>query len=312
MELTKARLSALVLLTTAVGYVLASLDGMDWLRFTWTVLGTALAAGSASAFNQVWEINRDRLMLRTRNRPLPSGTMSVTHSILAATIMGAGGVAMLALFVNNAAAGLALTTIVLYVLLYTPLKVRSTLNTLVGAVCGALPPMIGWVAATNRLDEGAWVLGAILFIWQLPHFFALAWLYRKDYERGGYAMLPVIDRDGHITCQVIIITCLMLLPLGLLATLLDVAGYVYAMGSLLLGLWMFALCVRLYFERTDANARRVFLASIAYLAALLCLLVIDRGPVGHGNQWALTSSASAYAAETMPLQVDLTVERAED
>jgi len=284
MQLTKARLSALVLLTAGVGFILGSpvgqsAAGLDWWRLAWTMLGTALAAGSASALNQFIEINRDALMLRTRHRPLPSGNMSLTHCLIAAIAMGVTGVALLAALVNVTAAVLALTTIVLYVLAYTPLKVRSTLNTLVGAVCGAIPPMIGWVAAAGTLNRGAWVLAAILFVWQIPHFMALAWLYREDYQRGGYAMLPVVDRDGRLTCRVVVLTAALLLPVGLLAALLGVAGAVYAAISLLLGAWMVALSLRLYFNRTHANARGVFLASITYLPLLMCLMVIDRGPM---------------------------------
>jgi len=278
LQLTKARLSALVLLTTAVGFVLGSLETLDWMRLAFTVIGTALAAGCASAINQLMEIRRDGLMHRTRHRPLPSGAMTSVHAMSAAALMGVGGVAMLATLVNIDAAWMALLTIMLYVVLYTPMKSRSTLNTFVGAVCGALPPMIGWVAATGSMDVGGWVLGAILFVWQIPHFLALAWLYREDYQRGGYAMLPVIDRAGQMTCNIIVLTSLLLLPLGLMATLLGVAGLGYAVGSVLLGLWMTALSLRLHRHRTHANARGVFLASITYLPLLMCLLVIDRGP----------------------------------
>jgi len=277
-ELTKARLSLLVLMTTAVGFVMASQRSIDWWLLLWTVLGTALAAGAAGAINQLMEVRRDLLMHRTRSRPLPSGSMSRAHGVIAATVMGVGGVTILATLVNLQAAALSLATIVIYAAIYTPMKPRSTLNTLVGAICGALPPMIGWVAATGRLDVGAWLLGAVLFVWQIPHFLALAWLYREDYQRGGFAMLPVIDPTGAITCQVVVVTSLTLLPLGLLLAILGVAGVVYALGSLLLGLWMVILSVRLYLNRTHANARGVFLASITYLPLLLSLLVIDRGP----------------------------------
>lgn len=280
MELTKARLSALVLLTAAVGFILGSgTSGIDWLRLLWTVAGTGLAAGCASALNQIGEVALDKRMVRTRLRPLPSGAMSIGHSFIAAMVMGVSGEAILAAFVNLAAAYMALLTILIYVLIYTPLKTRSTMNTIVGAVCGAIPPMIGSVAAKGSLDIGAWVLGGILFVWQIPHFLALAWLYREDYARGGFVMLPVLDREGRLTCQVVVLTSLLLLPLALLATLLNVAGYIYAIGSILLGLWMLLLCIRLSVNRTDANARRVFLASIMYLPLLMCLLVIDRGAV---------------------------------
>ena len=280
LELTKARLSAMVLLTAAVGFVLGSGDHIDWTKMIWSVIGTALAAGCASALNQIIEIRRDRRMHRTQNRPLPSGAMSMQHSFIAAMLMGAAGLVVLAAGANLGAAWLALLTIVLYVVMYTPLKVRSSINTVVGAVCGAIPPMIGWVAASGSIDRGAWILGAILFVWQIPHFLALAWLYREDYERGGFAMLPTIDRKGQITCEVIVITSLLLLPIGLLATMLHVAGVVFAIGSLVLGAAMVAIGIRLYLNRTNANARYMFLASIIYLPLLMCLLVFDRGPVG--------------------------------
>lgn len=278
--LTKARLSALVLLTTGVGFVLAEIGSIHWWPLLWTMLGTALCAGCASVFNQVWEVRRDARMQRTCTRPLPAGTMRLGHALVTATIMGYAGIAILAMGANLLAAGLALLTIALYVLAYTPLKSRSTLNTLVGAVCGGIPPMIGWAAAAGSLDARAWLLGAILFVWQLPHFFALAWLYRADYERGGFAMLPVLDRDGAITTRVIVLTSLMLIPVALGATVLNIAGLFAAAGSFVLGLWLLALSIRLHNTRSDAHARSVFLASIAYLPLLLTLFVLDRGPLG--------------------------------
>jgi protoheme IX farnesyltransferase len=279
-ELTKARLSALVLLTTAAGYLLAELGAIDWLRFLWTIAGTACCAGCANALNQLLEARRDALMNRTRHRPLPSGRITPAHALIVALTLGYAGVAALGLLVNLSAAGLALFTIVVYVAAYTPLKPRTTLNTLVGAVCGAVPPMIGWVAARGTLDPGAWILAAILFVWQIPHFLALAWLYREDYERGGYAMLPVIDRAGRVTGQVTLVTALILLPLGLLAAVGGVAGWAYAAGSLVPGAIMALLAARMLLDRSDASARRVFLASIAYLPLLLLLMVFDRGPIG--------------------------------
>jgi protoheme IX farnesyltransferase len=218
-------------------------------------------------------------MRRTRGRPLPAGDLSRAHATIFAAVAGAAGLAVLAAFVNGLAALLALFTVVVYVALYTPLKTRSTLNTLLGAVCGATPPMIGWVGATGALDAGAWSLGALLFVWQIPHFLALAWLYRDDYARGRFAMLPVFDRSGQLTCQIVVLTSLMLIPLALSATLLGLAGWVFTGGSIVLGLWMGARGVRLYRERSNDNARRVFLASLVYLTAILALLVIDRGPL---------------------------------
>ncbi len=282
LRLAKARLSALVVVTTAVGFIMAPAPtgsvGFDWMRFVMTALGTALAAGGANALNQLLEIRRDGLMHRTRQRPLPSGELGVTHGLLVSLAMAYAGLAVLALTVNLAAAGLALITIVTYLALYTPLKTRTTLNTLAGAVCGAIPPMIGWVAASGRLDPGAWVLGVILFVWQIPHFFALAWLYREDYRRGGFAMLPVIDPDGRLTGQVVVVSSLLLLPVALAATLFGLAGWVYALGSTIAGLWLLSFGVHLLARRTQENAKRLFLASVIYLPVLLCLMVVDRIP----------------------------------
>jgi protoheme IX farnesyltransferase len=281
LQLAKARLSALVLLTTAVGFVMGTTGtgSIDWIRLLLTVGGTALAAGAANAFNQVAEMHRDALMHRTRTRPLPAGAIGPRHAVIFALLSAGAGLVILAVAVNLAAAGLALATICIYIGLYTPLKTRSTINTLVGAVCGAIPPMIGWVAATGSLEPGAWILGALLFVWQIPHFFALAWLYREDYTRGGYAMLPVLDRTGWLTGQVVVLTSLSLLPLALAVTLAGLTGWVYAAGSIVLGLWILVFGARLYTQRTDACARRLFVASIVYLPVLLCLMVADRGPL---------------------------------
>ncbi|MHC5115231.1 MAG: heme o synthase [Planctomycetota bacterium] len=295
-ELTKARLSALVLLTTAVGFV----HGADatsgrplLLALLGTLLGTGLVAGAANAFNEIIERGRDRMMLRTRRRPLPSGEMTPRFAAITAVGLTVVGTTLLATLANPAAAALALATLLIYVLIYTPLKVRTTLNTLVGAVCGALPPMIGWVGAAGTLDAGAWMLGALLFTWQIPHFLALAWLYREDYARGSFAMLPVRDASGQLTCQIVVLTSLMLLPLALSATLLGLAGWLYTAGATALGLWMLTRAVRLYRERTNGNARSVFLASLVYLSAVLLLLLVDRGPVSPGvtvHSLAQTSS----------------------
>ncbi len=295
MDLTKARLSALVLLTTAVGFVLALPMGVDWMLLTITMIGTGLAAASAASLNQVWEVRLDAKMHRTRNRPLPAGEIGVLQSFAIACVMGYLGVWMLAIFVNIAAAALALLTIVLYVIVYTPMKTRSTLNTIVGAVCGALPPVIGWVAVRDGAglyDVGAWVLFGILFVWQLPHFLALAWMYREDYARGGYAMLPVLDPKGELTGRVLVLTSLILLPLGLISTMTGLAGWVFLFGSVILALWMTGLSIRFYMQRTDASARKVFLASIVYLSALLALFLVDRGPVQTGSTLGQAAVAS--------------------
>lgn len=277
-ELSKARLNMMVLGTTAVGFALAQSDLPAMLLF-WTMAGTGLSAASAGMLNQLVEVERDRRMNRTKERPLPAGLVSRKAVFAVGILLAYGGPCILALMVNGISAILALANIMIYILVYTPLKPRTTLNTLVGAICGAIPPMIGWCAASGRLDAGAWLLGTLLFIWQLPHFFALAMLYRDDYERGGFKMLPVVDRRGEITVQVILVTSLTLIPIGIGATLLGVAGWVSAGTAIILGLMMSWLALKLYMQRTRVAARRVFLSSLAYLPVMLGVMVLDAGPV---------------------------------
>ncbi|MHC5025128.1 MAG: UbiA family prenyltransferase, partial [Planctomycetota bacterium] len=180
------------------------------------------------------------------------------------------------------------------------LKVRSTFNTLVGAVCGGLPPMIGWVGATGSIDTGAWWLGAVLFVWQLPHFLALAWLYRQDYERGGFVMLPSLDRTGSLSARVVILTSLALLPLTLLGVLLGIGGWLYAAAATALGLWLLERGARLYRDRSDARARSVFLASITYLPLLLLLLVVDRGPIAQPTPTTILAADTPATHDAPP------------
>lgn len=275
MELGKARLTALVVVTAGVGYVMGARGEINWLTLFWLIIGTALAAVGAAAFNQLLEIDRDCLMKRTANRPLPSGQMSRTHAVIVAFGSSAGGLAILCPLVNGVVCTLAFINILVYVVIYTPMKPKTSLNTLIGAICGAIPPMMGWAAATGTLDLGAWLLGAILFVWQIPHFLALAWLYRDEYAKGGFKMLPMIDPTGRLTCTSIILYTLVLLPLGLMVTLAGISGWVFAGGSLVLGLAWLWLGFRLMRDKTRVNARHVFLASITYLPLLLTLMMVD-------------------------------------
>lgn len=300
MQLTKARLSAMVLVTTAVGFVLAAAPGTSWLTLVWTVLGTALAAGAASIFNQVLEVRRDALMYRTQMRPLVVGDVSLRHASFAGAVMTVAGVGTLLLGANALAAGLALVTIVLYVGVYTPLKTRSTLNTLIGAIVGALPPMIGWAAATGTLSEGAFVLATVLFMWQIPHFLALAWMYRDDYARGRFAMLPVVDPTGELTCRVIVLSSLLMLPIGLAAVLTGLAGWLYGVASVLLAIMLIVLAARLYLHRNRSNARAVFLASIIYLPLLMGMLVVDHGPIDVPGAGPSPTAVVAAAEPALP------------
>ena len=278
LELAKFRLSLLVVATAAVGLVLASHGGVDRGRLAWTSLGVALAAFGANALNQVQEAERDALMTRTRGRPLPTRRIGRRHALIAGLVWAAAGVAVEAALVNLVAAALTLANVLVYNLAYTPLKTRSSACTLVGAVCGALPPLIGWSAVDGRLALGGWLLAALLFVWQIPHFLALAWLFREDYARGGFRMLPVVDRTGNLTVPLLVLYCLVLLPLGVGVSVTGMAGPWFAAGSLAQGLWLTLLGARLWRERSDGSARRLFLASLVYLPLLLGLMVLDAGP----------------------------------
>ena len=276
-ELSKARLNALVLGTTAVGFAVAPIQQTAMILF-WTMVGTGLVAASSAMMNQLAEIELDRRMERTESRPLPAGLVSKRSVFITSMLLAYAGVVILGLKVNLLCSGLALANLLIYIVMYTPMKTRTTLNTLVGAICGAIPPMIGWAAATGEISGGAWLLGLILFIWQLPHFFALAVMYKVDYERGGFAMLPVKDRRGEVTVQVILTTSLMLLPLGLSITAIGVAGVWYAVVSVIMGAWMAWNALKLYLNRNREQARKVFFSTLAYLPVVLGVMVLDRGP----------------------------------
>jgi len=232
-------------------------------------------------------------MERTRTRPLPSGRLSPREARLAGLGMLGSGQAILVLGTNLLTAALALATVLLYLLVYTPLKPRSSLNTLVGAVCGALPPVLGWTAAAGRLELGAWLFGLLLFLWQVPHFLALAWLYREDYARGGFRMLPAVDPGGQLTGALSALYSLALLPLGVAFALAGLAGPTFAGGFALLWLLLFAASLRLWRRLDRASARRLFFASVIVLPLALALLLVDRVP-----RAGAPASSGPYAAET--------------
>lgn len=298
--LSKARLCMMVLITTMVGYLLA-VPTIAWSVFLATLVGTTLTAFGANALNQYLEREVDRRMERTRGRPLPAGRLSPELALIYGVAVSLVGTFVLLAWSGWIPAALAAATIVLYVLVYTPLKRTSTTNTLVGAVCGALPPLIGWSAGTGGLEMGGWLLFALLFVWQMPHFLALAWMYREDYARGGFKMLPVVDPTGRITFPVTVLFAALHLPLGLLVTVAGVAGPWFALGSLLLGGWWLLLGMRLYRSHADGDARKVFLASLAYLPLALILMLADRGPGRAEDMWL----------ETTPRAVDVVQVEAE-
>lgn len=275
LELTKARLTAMVLITTTVGFLLGEPADVRWGLLALTVLGTALTAASAMVLNQALEVERDGRMHRTRDRPLPASRMSVSAAIALAGLLGIAGLSLLLQLVNPLASILAGANVLLYAFVYTPLKTRTSLNTIIGAVTGGIPPMIGWVAATGALDLGAWLLGLILFLWQLPHFLALAWMYREDYARGGFVMLPHIDPSGSLTGRVSILASLCLIPAALMTVMAGISGPLFATVAIILGLLLAGLSLRLHRERTDRRARSLFLASLIYLPLLLGAMVLD-------------------------------------
>ncbi len=275
LELSKARLATMVVVTTAVGYLLAARGSTRVDTLLWTILGTALTAFGANILNQWWEVERDRSMQRTRRRPLPAGRISRPRAALWGIVSAGVGVTVLGLGTTPLAAALGLGNVLLYVLVYTPLKVRTPLNTVIGAVCGAVPPMMGWAAATGRLEAGAWLLGGVLFVWQVPHFLALAWLYREDYDRGGFRMLPSIDPSGRITGRMATVYALALLPLCAAATWVGVTGTTFLLLSVGMTLLLAAQAARLAARRSIPAARRLFVASILYLPLLLGVMVAD-------------------------------------
>jgi protoheme IX farnesyltransferase len=295
LELAKIRLTGMVLVTTAVGFILGSSGPVAYDRLFWTILGTGLAAAGASTMNQLLEIRRDALMRRTCGRPLPAGQVSVLQALAFALGTSAAGVGILNELVNPLTALLGLANILIYSLVYTPLKPRTSLCTLVGAICGALPPIMGWTGAGNSHWLGAALLGTILFLWQIPHFLSLVWVCRDDYAKAGFRMLPLVDPRGHLTCLMIVLYSLALLPLGLAVTFAGLAGYLFGAVSLLLGLGWFLLAVQFRRAKTPQNARRVFLASLAYLPLLMLFMVLD----GHPRSGAdvVTSANVKPAAE---------------
>ncbi|WP_406693755.1 heme o synthase [Singulisphaera sp. Ch08] len=276
--LAKLRVATLVLATVAAGFVLGARGSSHPSTLLLTLLGTGMVASGASAWNQYLERSRDRLMKRTAGRPLPSGRLTPRAAALFGTLIALAGVAILVAATNLIAAGLALLTFVLYVCVYTPLKPLTTLNTAVGAIPGALPPVIGWAAATGQLGIEAFALFLIVFLWQFPHFLAIAWIYREDYARGGHKMLPVVDPHGVITGRQAASYALALVPAGLLPATIGLAGPVYFAGALALGIFYLVYSVRFWAGVTDPSARRLMWASFVYLPAILLLLLLNPLP----------------------------------
>ena len=274
--LAKPRLNVLVVASSVAGYVMGGGELSNAARVIFTVAGTALVAGGASAFNQVIERAPDALMRRTRLRPLPDGRLQPAESLIFAGMASAVGLMILGLGVNALSAGVALATLLTYVLLYTPLKRRTSFATVIGAIPGALPPVIGWAAARGTLSTGAWVLFGIVFLWQLPHFLAIAWIYRDDYARAGFPLLPVIEPDGRSTSRQATFYCAALLPVSIAPTLVGLTNTAYFAAALALGLLFMGLTLRFARTRAVPDARRLFFGSIIYLPILWLLMIAGR------------------------------------
>jgi protoheme IX farnesyltransferase len=279
-ELVKARLTLLVLLTTAVGFYLGSQSPINYVVLFHVVFGTAAAAAGAAALNQWWERRADALMRRTRTRPIPAGRMRPLQAFILGITLSVFGVGYLAIVCpapgGTLSAALAAITIAIYILAYTPLKRASNANTAVGAIPGAIPPMIGWAAARGSIGAGAWSLFAIVFLWQLPHFFAIAWMYREDYSRAGFRMISTDDRSGERSASQSVFFCILLLVIAGLPAFLGIANFVYLGVELLLGGLFTAVAMRFLRMRNPSAARLLFIASIAYLPLLLAALVLTK------------------------------------
>ncbi len=275
-QLAKPRITLMVMLTAGIGLLLASGQTPPLGLAIGVLAGTGLVAAGGSALNHHWERDTDRLMERTAQRPLPAGRMHPDVALVCGLTMAAAGLLLLALAANRLCALLGLIALLGYVLVYTPLKRITSLATVVGAVPGAIPPMMGWAAASGRLDAGAWALFAILFFWQLPHFLAIAWICREDYARAGMPVFTVGDAGGARTGRQMVLWAATLVPVSLLPAFLGLAGATYLVGALLLGLALLTTSVGFLRRHSGAAARRLLLASVVYLPAVLVILVVDR------------------------------------
>ncbi len=275
-ELTKPRITGLIVLTAAAGFALAARGRIDYLRMVSAMIGIALLSSGIATVNQYMERDLDALMRRTANRPLPSGKLLPWEALVFGVGLTVLAEVYLAVLVNPLTALLGLSVIAGYLFAYTPLKTKTSLSTLVGAFPGAVPPLIGWTAARGELSLEAWVLFAILFLWQFPPFLAIAWMYREDYARAGILMLPVVEPGGRITGQQIVVYTLMLLPVSLLPTVLGISGKIYLYGAIILGLLFLYSSFRAAFSQSRQDARRLLLASVIYLPLLFGLMVLNR------------------------------------
>ena len=284
-ELTKPRITWLILMSTGIGYFFGLPQASDWLTFLknidllrllHTIIGTGLIASGTAALNQWYEREGDLKMHRTAGRPLPSGRLIAERALAFGVALSIAGFAELWLGVNLLSAGIGAFTLASYLFLYTPMKRRTWWSTTVGAIPGAMPPVIGFAAAAGGLTRESWVLFAILFLWQFPHFYSIAWMYKEDYARAGIQMLPVVDPDCRSTARQIVIYGIALIPVSLAPAILGMSGRLYLFGALLLGLWFLYSGVRVALERTLVRARGVLITSVLYLPLIYGLMLLDR------------------------------------
>lgn len=273
--LTKPRITWLIVMSTGIGYFFGALNGWHILTLLHTLIGTALIASGTAALNQWYEREADGKMRRTQWRPLPSGRLTPAHALIFAIAISALGFLEL-YYVNPLTGFLGLFTLASYLFIYTPLKQRSWHSTTIGAIPGAMPPLIGYAAAAGVLTREAWVLAAILFLWQFPHFYAIAWMYKEDYARAGIRMLPVVEPDGRSTARQMVLYGIALIPVSLLPVAFGMSGNIYLAGALGLGLWFLYSGVRVATERSVRRARSVLMASVLYLPLIYGLMLFDR------------------------------------
>ncbi|MEA2488231.1 MAG: heme o synthase [Acidobacteriota bacterium] len=274
LELSKSRIVFLVLITTSAGYFFGA-HHVDPLLLLHTLIGTALVAAGTNALNQYVERDHDARMARTANRPLPAGRITPRAALIFSAGIAIAGTLYLGLAVNWLTAALGAFTLTSYIFVYTPLKRVSTICTVIGAVPGAIPPLMGWTAATGALGTGGWIAFGILFLWQLPHFMAISWMYREDYARGGFRMLSVQDEQGSAVARQAIYYTLALLVLSVTPFFLGLTGWFYLAGAVLAGVALLATAIRFFFERSTKNARTLFMTSNLYLLTVMLLLVVD-------------------------------------
>lgn len=275
-ELTKPRIAFMLVLTSAAGFYLGSENGFDLLLFVNAMIGITLLAFGVATLNQYIERQIDAKMERTASRPLPAKKITPNEALVFGIVQCAVAEIYLFVLVNSLTALLGLIVIVGYVLLYTPLKTRTTISTAIGAIPGAMPPLMGWTASADNITLGAWTLFTILFLWQFPHFLAIAWMYREQYAKAGILMLPVVEKNGKVTARQIVVFTLMLIPISLTPFFLGLSGIYYLVGAGLLGIWFLWASIQAAHAKTVDKARRLLLVSVLYLPILFALMVFNR------------------------------------